>query len=77
MDVDGVVQEVLPEVVAEEVPPFADDVVEEEEPVRLLEEQHLVGRERILGVVGAEEAPEARLEQRVHPVGEARPIAGA
>ena len=53
VDVDGVVQEVLPEVVAEEVPPFAHDVVEQEEAVRLLEEQHLVGRQRILGVVGA------------------------
>ena len=75
--VDRVVQQVLPEVVAEEVPALAHHVVQQEEAVRLLEEQHLLRGERVLGVVGAQEPLEPRLEQGVARVRERRAITGA
>ena len=46
MDVDDVVEQVLPDVVAEEVLALAHHVVQEEEPVGLLQEQHLVVGQR-------------------------------
>ena len=77
LHVDGIVQQVLPEVVPEEVPPLAHDIVEQEEAVHLAKKQDLVGGQRIDLVIRPQKEPEARLEQRVRAVGEGAAIAGA
>src|SRR5262245_10977114 len=47
----------------EEVVAVADHVVQQEEAIRLAQEQHVLGAERQPRVVGAQKAREARLEE--------------
>ena len=43
MAVDNIVKQLLPDVMAEEESPLSYDIVQEKEPVRLFQEQHLFG----------------------------------
>src|SRR4030095_16592327 len=75
MQPDRVTPQALAELGLEEVLAVSDHVVQQEEAIRLAQEQQLLGLERQERVVGTKEARERWFEERRESVAELRTVA--